>query len=298
MKNIWNHRATYIIIGGLLILAAAALDTSISVPKYEIITDKVENPVRIVLLTDFHSSSYGENQQVLINAIKAQNPDVLLFAGDIAEDVRSHKHTEELLSAVSKDFPCFYVTGNHEEWSGEADKIKELVRSCGVTVLEGESTLFDADGQKIRISGVDNSMPQAQLENCRNEAADDIFTVFMSHRPDHVDLYSGNGFDLVVCGHAHGGQVLIPGFRKGEKYIEDSGVTRISTHGKGKASAIMNGLYAPNQGIFPKYAGGEYLLADGSTEMIVSRGLCKNTLPRVFDRPEVVVIDILPENKS
>ena len=55
---------------------------------------------------------------------------------------------------------------------------------------------------------------------------------------------------------------------------------------------ILNGLYAPNQGIFPKYAGGRYTLDDGSTEMIVSRGLCKNALPRVFNPPEVVVIDV------
>ena len=269
MKKIWTHRITYIIIGWLFILAAVALDTGITVPGYEIITDKVETPVRIVLLTDFHSSSYGKDQQVLTDVVTAQNPDVILLAGDIAEDVRPHKHTEELLSALSKDYPCFYVTGNHEEWSGEDDKIKELVRSCGVKVLEGDSVIFDAKGQNIRISGVDNSLPALQFAQCCHEAGDDIFTVFMSHRPDRVDLYSGRGFDLVVCGHAHGGQVIIPG--------------------------LLNGLYAPNQGVFPKYAGGEYLLADGSAKMIVSRGLCKNILPRVFNQPEVVVIDVLPE---
>lgn len=296
MKKIREYRITYIIIGWLLILAAAAMDTGITVPKYEIITDKVQNPVRIVLLTDFHSSSYGKDQQVLTDVIKAQNPDILLFAGDIAENIRPHKHTQELLSAVSGIYPCFYVAGNHEEWSGELDKIKEIVRSCGAEVLEGESVIFDSGGQEIRISGVDNSMPGNQFAGCCAETGDEIFTVLMSHRPDEVYFYSGNGFDLVVSGHAHGGQVVIPGFGKGGKLIEDSGVTVLSTHGKGKGMAILNGLYAPNQGLFPKYAGGEYLLADGSTEMIVSRGLCKNILPRVFNQPEVVVIDILPED--
>ena len=296
MKKIWNYRITYIIIGWLLILAAIAADTSISVLDYEIVTDKVEKPVRIVLITDFHSSSYGKDQQLLADVIKAQEPDVLLFAGDIAENIRPHKHTQELLSAVSGDHPCFYVTGNHEEWSGEVEKIKDIVRSCGVKVLEGESVLFDANGQEIRISGVENSMPGTQFEDCCAEAGDEIFTVFMSHRPDHADMYSGKGFDLVVCGHAHGGQALIPGFGTKERYIKDSGVTLLSTHGKGKRMAFLNGLYAPDQGLFPKYAGGEYLLADGSTEMIVSRGLCKNILPRVFDQPEVVIIDVVPEN--
>lgn len=295
MKKIFNYRITYIIIGWLLILAAIALDTGISVPVYEIVTDKVDSPVRIVLLTDFHSSSYGKDQQVLTDVIDAQSPDVILLTGDIAENVRPHKHTKELLSVIGEKYPCFYAAGNHEEWSGKMDKIKELVRSCGVEVLEGDTVLFDASGQQIRISGVDNSMPYEQLDACRQEAGDDIFTVFMSHRPDLFKFYNDSGFDLVVCGHAHGGQVLIPWFGSGNKLVdEQSGVTLISTHGKGRYSALLNGLYAPNQGVFPKYAGGEYLLADGSTKMIVSRGLCKNILPRVFDPPEMVVIDVIP----
>ena len=186
----------------------------------------------------------------------------------IAENFRPHKHTEELLEKLTYRYRCYYVTGNHEEWSGECDAIKEMFRSYGVNVMEGDSEIFETSGQAIRISGADNSLPFMQLSACYKNAGDGIFTVFMSHRPDLVDLYSGRGFDLVVCGHAHGGQVRIPG--------------------------ILNGLYAPNQGMFPKYAGGRYRLADGKTEMIVSRGLCKNSLPRIFNPPEVVVIDILP----
>lgn len=266
MKELFNRKITYIIIGWLLILAAVALDEGITVPRYKINSDKIKKPLRIVLLTDFHSSSYGKNQQVLTDVIDEQAPDIILLAGDIAENVRNHKHTEELLEQIAGKYPCFYTVGNHEEWSGECGKIKEMFRSYGVTVLEGDSEILDFEGQKIRISGADNSLPLEQYKACCEAAGDDIFTVFMSHRPDHVDMYSGRGFDLVVSGHAHGGQVRIP--------------------------HILNGLYAPNQGIFPKYAGGRYTLADGKTEMIVSRGLCKNIFPRVFNPPEVVVIEI------
>ncbi len=255
--------------GWLLVFAAAALDTSISVPVYKIFSDKVTKSVRIVLLTDFHSSSYGKEQQVLIDAVNSQKPDVILLAGDIFEDVRPHKHSIELLERLGKAYPCYYVTGNHEVWSGEVNEIKDTVRSLGVTVLEGDGEVHNFGGQNIRICGVDDSAGGKQFADCAHMTGDGVFTVLMSHRPDLVDLYSGNGFDLAVCGHAHGGQVRIPG--------------------------LLNGLYAPNQGLFPKYAGGRYTLADGSTEMIVSRGLCKNILPRVFNRPEVVVIDIEPE---
>lgn len=266
MKELFNRKITYIIIGWLLILAAVALDEGITVPRYKINSEKIKKPLRIVLLTDFHSSSYGKNQQVLTDVIDEQAPDIILLAGDIAENVRNHKHTEELLEQIAEKYPCFYTVGNHEEWSGECGKIKEMFRSYGVTVLEGDSKILDFEGQKIRVSGADNSLPLEQYKACCEAAGDDIFTVFMSHRPDHVDMYSGRGFDLVVSGHAHGGQVRIP--------------------------HILNGLYAPNQGIFPKYAGGRYTLADGKTEMIVSRGLCKNIIPRVFNPPEVVVIEI------
>lgn len=268
MKKLFKNRAAYIIAGWLMILCTVALDTGITVPRYGIVSDKLDAPVRIVLLTDFHSSSYGKNQQVLTDVIAAQKPDVILLAGDIADDVRSHVHTRELLENISAEYPCFYTVGNHEEWSGECGNIKEMFRSYGVTVHEGDSSVLNINGGKIRICGADNSLPMSQFAACTDSAGDGIFTVFMSHRPDPVYMYSDKGFGLVVSGHAHGGQVRIPG--------------------------ILNGLYAPNQGVFPKYAGGQYTLADGETEMIVSRGLCKNILPRVFDPPEVVVIDLKP----
>lgn len=266
-KSIWGKRSTYIILGWLLILAVIACDVGITVPRYEIVTDKVSEDMRIVLLTDLHSSSYGTNQQVLMDAVDRQDPDVILMAGDIMEEIRPHINSIKLLQHLTEKYPCYYTTGNHEEWSGEVGEIKHLIDLCGVEILEGEYVDFG----EIRICGVDNSLFGEQYTNCVNAAQEGRFTVFMSHRPDHVDMYSGQGFDVVVCGHAHGGQVIIPG--------------------------IINGLYAPNQGLFPKYAGGRYTLDDGTTEMIVSRGLCKNYIPRVFNQPEVVVIDITAGNE-
>ena len=93
-----------------------------------------------------------------------------------------------------------------------------------------------------------------------------MVSVLLSHRPELTELYRGSGFDLVVSGHAHGGQVRVP--------------------------LLLNGLYAPNQGFFPQYAGGLYDL-DG-TALAVSRGLSISRLPRVFNPPEAVVIDLVP----
>ena len=98
------------------------------------------------------------------------------------------------------------------------------------------------------------------------EKSDEDFSVLLFHRPENPEEYASLGFDLVLSGHAHGGQWRIPG--------------------------ILNGIYAPHQGFFPKYAGGRYEIEN--TVMIVSRGLAKesNAVPRIFNRPEIVVIDI------
>ena len=160
-------------------------------------------------------------------------------------------------------------------------EIKKWVRSCGITVLEGSGQTVTIKGQKIAVFGVDD--PEAfsgssysqgrvgsswyrQFETCRAALEKGAFNILMSHRPELVSVYQESGFDLVVSGHAHGGQARLPG--------------------------LINGFYAPNQGYFPKFAGGFYELEN--TDMIVSRGLCKNAVPRIFNPPELVIVDIKP----
>ncbi|MDD4716337.1 MAG: metallophosphoesterase, partial [Oscillospiraceae bacterium] len=208
-------------------------------------------------------------------------PDLILLVGDIADDERPHDAMEQLLSMIGTEYPCYYVTGNHEYWSGEAAAIKEMIRSYGVIVLEGDTEIVQVGDQKVRLCGVDDpdgfrstyrtdhdadESWQEQFEACKAELDDNIYSILMSHRPELVEEYQDSGFDLVVAGHAHGGQVRIP--------------------------CILNGLYAPNQGFFPQYAGGRYEL--GETAMIVSRGLSKSRLPRIFNPPELVMINLEP----
>lgn len=276
-----NKKKKYIRRGVLLLLVVVfgvvALNWQLTLRFYTMETDK-EVSVRLAVLTDLHSSFYGEHQETLVEALEKQEPDIVLLVGDIADDVVAHDGTKILLEQIGKAYPCYYVSGNHEYWSGDIDNIKEMIASYGVTILEGETEVITLEnGSRIQISGVDDpdgfpasgnlSAPKKwleQLELCKAAREDGVFSVLLSHRPELVECYKESGFDLVVSGHAHGGQWSIPG--------------------------ILNGLYAPNQGLFPKYAGGEYDL--GETRLIVSRGLCKNLLPRVFNPPELVIIDV------
>ena len=263
----------------LAALAVWALWTGLVVRTYTLETAKLDQPVRLLLLTDLHSTVHGREQQALIDLVRAQAPDAVLLSGDIADDEVPHRGTELLLEAVAGKYPCFYVTGNHEFWAEGTEEILEMFRRYGVTVLAGTWSDLTVRGQTLRIFGVDDpegfeaapgeAVPAGwleQWETCRAGLEEGTFSVLLSHRPELTELYRGSGFDLVVSGHAHGGQVRVP--------------------------LLLNGLYAPNQGFFPRYAGGLYDL-DG-TALAVSRGLSISRLPRVFNPPEAVVIDLVP----
>ena len=187
------------------------------------------------------------------------------------------------MKQLAEMYPCYYVTGNHEYWSREIGTILDIIEGYGVTVLSGECDAIEINGQTINICGVDDPDVEVylaegvpiewQLESA-DEAAkkaeetvgEELFTVLLSHRPELFELYQEYDFDLVLSGHAHGGQWRIPG--------------------------VLNGLFAPDQGLFPEYAGGRYDYEDGT--MIVSRGLAREStpVPRIFNRPELVIVDI------
>lgn len=259
-------------------IAVLAIDSRLKTVHYEIENPNSDEPLRIALITDLHSCTYGgESQSDLIEAVRAQKPDVVLFGGDIFD---SHGMPDEnavtALKAIGSEFTGYYISGNHEVRHEKLDYYKEIVRSCGITVLDGQNTKMAVSALSTTpdiygfddVSAYENLSEQlAHIEKTtQNFHFDESFNVLLIHRPEEIEHYAELGFDLVLSGHAHGGQWRIPG--------------------------ILNGLYTPDQGLFPKYAGGLYEV--GETTMIVSRGLAKenNFVPRIFNRPELVIIDI------
>ena len=235
---------------------------------------KVEAPVRIALITDLHSCYYGKNQSQLVEMIDAENVDMILLSGDIFDDRFEDTNSRIFIEQVCDKYPCYYVAGNHEIWSGNQDEIKRYLREeCGVTVLDGNYSIADVNGNPIVVCGVDDPtyMTTDEWKSQLNEACPDEYKdnyrILLSHRPEKGDIYDDYDFDMVVCGHAHGGQWRIP--------------------------FINIGVHAPDQGSFPKFVNGRYELSNGA-DMIVSRGLCRERMPypRFFNHPEVVIIDI------
>lgn len=267
----------YIIIGGLLLLLCLILfDARLKTVHYTVDAPELDGKLRIALVTDLHSCRYGRNQQKLIDAIDRQQPDIILLGGDIVDDHMAFDNAEIFLAAIAKKYPCYYVTGNHEYWSRRINDILDIMYSNGITVLSGDYHTLEINGQRFNLCGVDD--PDAavyspasrgivrQLSSINKVCENGLYTVLLSHRPELFETYAEYDFDLVLSGHAHGGQWCIPG--------------------------ILNGLYAPNQGLFPKLAGGRYEQDDCT--MIVSRGLAREStrIPRIFNRPELVIVEL------
>lgn len=260
----------------LVALALIALDERLILRTYTVVSPKLTAEVRLAVVTDFHSS---DNADDVVAMVTSCAPDAVLMVGDMFDDDIANRPTERTLSLMrqlSAQYPCYYVSGNHEAWTGEMDALYQQTEEAGVTVLRMSSGVLTVRGQRIALCGVPDPYEmvlsgapdtEEQIRQAMENVDSADFTVLLAHRPELLAKYAQFPLDLVVSGHAHGGQVRIPG--------------------------VLNGLYAPNQGWFPKLAGGAYT-QDGTT-LIVSRGLAVRTrLPRIFNRPEVVLVRCVP----
>ena len=268
----------------LAALALPGLYNGLVVRRYTVPTGRFTRPVRLLLLSDLHCCKYGREEGRLIRAIRREEPDLLLMAGDMFDHRQDIRGMDQLLRGLAGAYPCYYVTGNHEYW--HKGKVlpgdMALLARYGVRRLSGEVERVTVKGQTLALCGVDDPDVSTvrpvynggsrrsflgQLAQVRERSRGEGYTVLLAHRPDRFPFYAGCGFDLALCGHAHGGQWRLPG--------------------------LLNGFFAPDQGLFPRYAGGLY--RRGGTTMIVSRGLAReNTrVPRFYAPPELVTVELV-----
>lgn len=234
---------------------------------------------RIAHVSDLHNAQMGDDNEKLLAMLREAEPDMIAITGDLIDS--RNTETEIALHFIQeavKIAPCYYVTGNHEARVSAYPELKAAMEAAGVIVLEDERTEITLDGETITLLGIDDpsfqtdylfgddeSVVSAKLDNLTDE--DDGFTVLLSHRPELFDTYVSSSVDLVLSGHAHGGQFRLP---------------------------FVGGLAAPNQGLFPEYDAGLY--AEGTTNMIVSRGVGNSIFPfRINNRPEVILIELYCE---
>lgn len=231
----------------------------------------------IAHVSDLHNAQFGENQQVLLEKISDASPDIIVITGDLIDS--NHTNVDaamEFVAGASELAPIYYVTGNHEAWSEDYPILREQLEQKGVSVLEDESVFLTQGENTIQLIGLadpDFTLSNdlfGEKETMINKKLQDIvidnsyYSILLSHRPELIEIYSDNSINLVLSGHAHGGQFRFP---------------------------FVGGIIAPDQGIFPKYTAGKYVI--GQTQMVVSRGLGNSIIPiRINNRPELVVIEL------
>lgn len=256
---------------------------AIQTTTYEIATSKLEpgsQTITIVQISDLHDAFFGENQNILIEKIREKAPDLIAVTGDLIDSNRTDiGRAMEFIHGAVELAPVYYVTGNHEAWSGESyGELKQKLAGAGVNLMDGQSESISVKGREIRLLGVeDPSFSQRALYEGDEAAMDEAigkldygsaeFTILLSHRPELFQCYADNKIDLALTGHAHGGQFRLP---------------------------LIGGLAAPDQGVLPRYTSGVF--RSGGTKMIVSRGLGNSIVPfRINNRPEIVVVRLKPE---
>ena len=231
---------------------------------------------RIVQISDLHDAQIGENNEKLIAMTAETEPDCIVLTGDFVDSSRFHpERSLSVAESLVKIAPVYYVSGNHEAILPDEDyqALTDGLRALGVCVLEDESAELTRDGQSIRLIGLtDIGFHPGTLEEKKDALRtalsallpEDEFSVTLAHRPELMDVYTECGAPLVLSGHAHGGQIRLPG---------------------------IGGLIAPGQGLFPKYTEGKY--EENGTTLVVSRGIGNSVLPlRVNDRPQIVVVQL------
>ena len=238
------------------------------------------NGFLIAQVSDLHNAVFGENNVELLQILSECKPNIIVVTGDLVDA----EHTDidvalDFAKEAAQIAGTYYVTGNHEGSLSQYAELKTGLESMGVVVLEDASMQLEYNGEKVTLIGLSDpsftlkgnmigEVPAMVDTKLRGLIGDkDDYTILLSHRPELFETYVNCGVDLVLSGHAHGGQFRLP---------------------------FIGGLVAPNQGLFPKYDAGLY--TKGDTNMIVCRGLGNSIIPiRFNNRPEIVLLELIAE---
>lgn len=258
------------------------------VSEYSFQDKRIRQKTRVVVLADLHNKRYGKNNERLVEAIRACQPDMILVAGDLPTakpgaklDVAIH-----LLEELARDYPIYYGNGNHEhrmklypeKYGDMAKEYDKALKRLNVNLLVNAHMELADRGITIYGSEIDKfyykrfkiqHMEQDYMEHILGQPVQETYNILLAHNPDYFPQYAAWGADLVLSGHVHGGMVRIP--------------------------FINKGVVSPNVRFFPEYDGG--LFRREKSTMLLSRGLGMHTIPvRLFNPGEVLVIDLDKED--
>ncbi|MCI5723888.1 MAG: metallophosphoesterase [Erysipelotrichaceae bacterium] len=270
--HVWIIVAVVVILGLIIFLG---WPHKIDATRKKIYSSLIHHKVRICVISDLHANTFGENNERMSRIVNKHRPDLIVYPGDLFTPGANNQNGIVLMHALQQ-YPQVYITGNHDERLNE-EELQNLfiqMRKLGVHILQDNSEIIHINGQALEVIGLTDGGKENDktFEEVDSLCVSPEYRILLSHRPHYIDFYEQLPVNLIISGHAHGGQWVIP-----------------FTH---------QGIFAPQQGLFPKYTHGIKNL-DGRL-LYISRGLATGNkfFVRLFNNPEIGFIDLLPMRKK
>ena len=261
-------------------------NNKIDISTYDINRDNIEGAVKIAHLSDLHSKPFKK----VLDKLDLCKPDIICVTGDYINDRCKNKNKMlDFAEKLVEKAPVYYITGNHERRLENFDEIMQDLKNCGFTVLLNEQAETTINNNEISILGLDENMADHKDYRARKAGIFEYpdmkpyfeefekspgFKIVLSHCPENFEgqkelNYLQFDFDIQLSGHAHGGQFILP---------------------------FIGPVFAPGQGLFPKYARGSF---GERPKLIISRGLGNSEFPfRLFNHPEINIINISARKRN
>ena len=266
--------------------------------RYEVASDKISEGFRVLLISDLHLREFGENNSLLVARAAEAKPDIICLAGDMIESYATCEQEDAFVDLVRRLLeiaPVYIGTGNHDALAyytwvtrgagaelmgfGDGTELKQKLEDAGAVFLEKSYEEIEINGCAVRIGGYypfayRNEYDSDESWNDRRAFLEDYcdtdsFKLMISHRPEGFISKDGPAewnVDLVLSGHTHNGVVALP----------------------------LIGAIWTNEGVFPRHDRG--LFHEEYFDMVICGGLDGHgNIPRVFNPPEIVVVDVKPQ---
>ena len=242
---------------------------------YNVVSSKVNENLRVIFVSDLHLREYGKNNKDLIADIKSLDPDLIILGGDLVTyKEKSYQNMLDFCKKLSSIAPLYGVMGNHENEKVYLDNDNDLPNkfiNAGVKLLRNQSETVTIGSNTVEIVGLSGSSQEFDKFGGK-EIMDSLpseysgFRICVTHIPivfkERLQDYS---FDLGLAGHVHGGIIRLP---------------------------VLGAMYSVEEGFLPEFSSGEYKL-ENNAPLIISRGLGdSNSVPRINNMPELVVVDV------
>jgi len=222
---------------------------------------------KILHLSDFHSSKFGQKENKVLETLNKLKPDLILITGDvIGRRTKDLKSCQKFWKELARNYEgrIFGVYGNHDHRNKKFEELDNLFKESKIDFLNNESRKIEKDGESIYLIGVDDPhLGYDNIEKAIKGAENSNPKILLAHSPEIFRKVRGKGINLVLAGHTHGGQINLP---------------------------IFSNLILPLK-YDKKYKNG--LFKENSIYLYVNRGVGEAFLPiRINAPPEITLIEL------